>query len=239
MNIVICDDDPIYRQYLSNVIDGILMNKRSNSQIVLETDDPSRLLEYARTENLITLYFLDIVLDEDISGLDIASEIRKRDGTSIIVIITNHPDDMSLVYEYKLEALDFIFKGDTLQNTERIKQCIEIAEKRQQKGYEDCLNIQNYSENLSVPYDDIYFIDTVLGTHKLAVHTNTALYEFYGKLNVLNLKLDYRFIRCHKSVIVNTEKIIGVDKSNHRILLLNGYTCQYSRRLFDPDSIYR
>lgn len=48
------------------------------------------------------------MLDEDISGLDITSEFRKRDGTSIIVIITNHPDD--LVYEYNLKALDF-FKG--------------------------------------------------------------------------------------------------------------------------------
>lgn len=239
MNIVICDNDPIYRRYLSNTIDGILINNHSNSQVVLETDDPSRVLEYARTEKLITLYFLDIVLGGDVSGLDIASEIRKFDRMSIIVIITNHTDDMSLVYEYKVEALDFIFKGDTLQNTERIEHCIEIAEKRQQKGYEDCLNIQNYSENLSVPYDDIYFLDTVLGKHKLTIHTNTALYEFYGKLSDLKNKLGEQFTRCHKSVIVNTEKIIGVDKSNHQILLLNGYTCQYSRRLFDPDSIYR
>ena len=133
MNIVICDDDPIYRRYLSNTIDGILINNHSNSQVVLETDDPSRVLEYARTEKLITLYFLDIVLGEDVSGLDIASEIRENDGMSIIVIITNHPNDMSLVYEYKVEALDFIFKGDTLQNTERIKHCIEIAEERQRK----------------------------------------------------------------------------------------------------------
>ena len=77
MNIVICDDDPIYRRYLSNTIDGILINNHSNSQVVLETDDPSRVLEYARTEKLITLYFLDIVLGEDVSGLDIASETRE------------------------------------------------------------------------------------------------------------------------------------------------------------------
>jgi len=239
MNIVICDDDSIYRRYLSNTIDGILINNHSNSQVVLETDDPSRVLEYARTEKLITLYFLDIVLGEDVSGLDIASEIRKNDGMSIIVIITNHSNDMSLVYEYKVEALDFIFKGDTLQNTERIKHCIEIAEERQRKGYEKCLNIKNHSENLSVPYDDIYFIDTVLGKHKLTIHTNTALYEFYGKLNDLKNELSEQFKRCHKSIIVNTEKIIGVDKSSHSILLLNGFDCPYSKRFFDPDSIYR
>ena len=195
MNIVICDDDPIYRRYLSNTIDGILINNHSNSQVVLETDDPSRVLEYARTEKLITLYFLDIVLGEDVSGLDIASEIRENDGMSIIVIITNHPNDMSLVYEYKVEALDFIFKGDTLQNTERIKHCIEIAEERQRKGYEKCLNIKNHSENLSVPYDDIYFIDTVLGKHKLTIHTSTALYEFYGKLSDLKNELAGQFTR--------------------------------------------
>ena len=239
MNIVICDDDSIYRDYLSNTIEGILINNHSNSQVVLETDDPSRVLEYVRTEKLITLYFLDIVLGEDVSGLDIASEIRKRDGMSIIVIITNHPDDMRLVYDYKIEALDFIFKGDTLQNTERIKRCIEIAEERQQKGYEECLNIKNYSENISVPYDNIYFIDTVSGKHKLTIHTNTALYEFYGKLNDLKNELSERFKRCHKSIIVNTEKIIGVDKSSRSILLLNGFDCPYSKRFFDPDSIYR
>lgn len=239
MNIVICDDDSIYRHYLNNIIDGILINRQSNSQIVLETEDPKQVLQYAKTEKIITLYFLDIVLGGNISGLDIASEIRKIDMTSIIVIITNHPDDMSLVYEYKVEALDFIFKGDTLRNTDRIQQCIDIAENRQRKGYDNCLNIQNYSGNLSVPYDDIYFIDTVSRKHKLIIHTNTAIYEVCGTLNEIEPELNEIFIRCHKSFIVNTEKMIGVDKSNKRILLLHGFDCPYSKRFFNPDKIYR
>ncbi len=239
MNIVICDDDVIYRRHLSNMIDGILMRMNSNSQVVLETDDPAEILDYARDERQVTLYFLDIKLKNDISGLEIAEEIRKNDEISLIVIITNYPDNMSLVYEHKVAALDFIYKGDTLSHLERVRQCIEIAETRQHVDYEECINIENYNEKFSVPYNDIYYIDTITGSHKLTIHTDTAIYNFYGKIKEMPAKLDSRFTRCHKSVIVNTDKVIGVNKSEHQILLLNGTECSYSIRYFSPDKIYR
>ncbi len=239
MNIVICDDDEFYRTKLEYIISGILINNSYNSDITLSTDKAEDILEYIQNDTSVTLYFLDISLGGNVSGIDIASEIRKNDTISTIVLITNYADNIALTYEYKLKIHDFIVKSNMDKCEERIKQSIIYAEQRQQDGYLNCANIYNYAANISVPYDKIYYIDTISGSHKLVMHTETSLYEFYGKIKELVNELDGNFLKCHKSVIVNKNKIIGVDKKARNIILLNGYTCPYSARLFNPDEIYQ
>lgn len=239
MNIVICDDDAFYRTKLEYIISGILINNSYNSDIILSTDKADDVIEYIQNNTSVTLYFLDISLEGDISGIDIALKIRKEDNISTIVLITNYADNIVLTYEYKLKIHDFIVKCNMDKCEERIKQSIIYAEQRQQDGYLNCANIYNYTANLSVPYDKIYYIDTISGSHKLVMHTETSVYEFYGKIKELVKELDDSFFKCHKSVIVNKNKIIGVDKKERNIILLNGYTCPYSSRLFNPDEIYR
>lgn len=237
MNIVICEDNFNDKTKLERTVTKVLINNKLNSEIVLSTSDPIKILDYAQKNQQITLYFLDIMLQVKTDGLDVAAAIRKTDEISPIVLITNYSDKLSLTYEYRLKILDYIKKYDTENYETKITDCIMIVEQRQRSGYTDCLNIQNYGNSFSIQYKNIYFIDTISGKHKMKIHTNSGLFEFYGKLKDVLNELNPPFLQCHKSVIVNKNKIIGVDKSEKMIILSNGYKCPYSLKFFHPDTI--
>ena len=113
MNIVICEDSISDRHKLEKAITKVLIKNNLNSEIILSTNNSADVLNYANKNNQITLYFLDINLQEKfISGIDIANVVRETDEISPIVLITNYSDKLSLTFEYKLKIFDYISKYD-------------------------------------------------------------------------------------------------------------------------------
>lgn len=230
MNIVICEDDKIYRDYIEQVLEEHIKLNNSNSKIVLKTETADAVMDYIHSTSEITLYFLDIKLNEESSGFDIASEIRKEDHISHIVFITNYGELMPFTYEYKFEALDYIVKSQTDEVERKICECLDYAEKRQKIGYDRCLNIQNKRSNLSVPFEEICYIGSIKSSHKLVLYYEHGMIEFYSLLKDVEKQLDDRFMRCHKSIIVNKDKITEVDKKEHILTLSGKYKCEYAPR---------
>lgn len=60
------------------------------------------------------IYILDIEL-EDASGLDIASEIRKKDLDSFIIISTSYIDYLPYTLKSKLMLFDFVSKFENYE----------------------------------------------------------------------------------------------------------------------------
>lgn len=239
MNIVLCDDDKDYLDKLNCLIEGVLIKNKFASEIVLSTSNPYDVLLYIQQENPISIYFLDISFGGKLTGIELARLIRQKDYTSTIVFITDYPNNMSLTYEYKLKIYDFIVKSEKNLCKKKIEKCIIHTEKRQQKGYSHCINVYNNKNSFSIPYTNIYYIDTISGSHKLVIHTRDSIYQFYGTIKTVLKNLDNRFVQCHKSIIVNKDMIIGANKKTKLIILLNGYTCSYSKRFFNPDTLIR
>ena len=230
MNIVICEDDQNYRSYITEVLTKHINSVQSNSRIVKATSDVNEVMEYIKINSEITIYYLDVQLCNTQTGFDIASEIRKKDYLSHIIFITNYGELMPLTYEYKLEALDYIVKGDMREARQKICAALDFAEQRQHKGYVKCLNIQNKQKNFSVPFNDICYIESLKSTHKLCLYYDTGMITFNGLLKDIQKQLDDSFLRCHKSIIINTKKIVSVDKHQHTVVLGPGYTCIYSAK---------
>lgn len=228
MNIVICEDDKIYCDHIKQVLESYIHKTKSNSRIALVAKNADAVIEYAQNNSEVTLYFLDIKLGGADSGFDIAMKIRGKDRMSHIVFVTNYAELMPMSYEYKAEALDYIVKDGSDETNRKIIECVEHAEKRQKTGYEQCLNIRNKRNNFSVPFEEICYIASVKSSHKLVLYYENGIIEFYGSLKEVEKQLDERFMRCHKSIIVNKDKIIGADKSEHTLMLADQYKCEYS-----------
>ena len=209
MNIVICEDDIQFCNYIKSILEKYIVNNHFNSKIVLTTSNPDNVINYIH---------------------NIASIIRENDYMSPIIFITNYGEMMSLTYEYKLEALDFIIKNNLASLKQRICENLKYIETRQQKGYMKCLNIKNKQKNFSVPFDKICYIESIKSTHKLILYYDNGMITFYALLKDIEKELDSRFIRCHKSIIVNKNKIVNIDKKKHTIELSHNYHCIYSPR---------
>lgn len=230
MNIVICEDDIKYCTYIKTILEEHITTNHFNSKIALITSKPDEVINYIYSNSEITIYYLDIKLCDTLSGLDVASTIRQKDHMSPIVFITNYGETMPLTYEYKLEALDFIVKGNLKITKKKICESLDYIESRQQKGYSQCLNIKNKQKNFSIPFDEICYIESIKSSHKLMLYYDSGMITFYALLKEIEKKLDDRFIRCHKSIIINKDKIINVDKKHHTVELINDYQCVYSPR---------
>ena len=230
MNIVICEDDIKYREFIEGVLDEYIDNTHINAHIVLSTSSTETIMDYVNNNAEITVYYLDIKLCDKKTGFDIAAQIRQKDYISPIIFITSYGDLMPLTYEYKLQALDYIVKNDSDEVRERIIAALEFAEQRQRQGYVKCLNVQNKQKNFSVPFDEICYIESIKSSHKLNLYYDNGIITFYGLLKDVQEQLDDRFFRCHKSIIINKDKIVSVDKKQHIVQLGQGYSCVYSAK---------
>ena len=230
MNIVICEDDDLFRNKIENITLMYAARTGSNSKCVLSTADAQCVIDYTRSNPELTIYFLDIQLEGAVTGFDIASEIRKNDWNSSIVFITSYKEKIMLTYEYKLELLDYIIKTEPEKIEAKVNECMRIAENRQNKGYSGTLTVNTKRFTTTIPFDEIVMIEALKGSHKLLLHYSDGLFEFYSSINEVLGQLDDRFIRCHKATIINRDKIRVVDKKEHRIQLVNGIECEYAHK---------
>ena len=79
------------------------------------TNQRSLLLQYVK-ENVVNVLLLDIDLKSSMSGLDLASEIRKTNKHSYIIFTSAHLEYILIAYQYK--TFDFIPKPITLERLE-------------------------------------------------------------------------------------------------------------------------
>ena len=105
MKIAICDDD---RQELSHILS--LLDSYQAQQHVTFTICPfhdSRKLADTLSETQYNLYLLDIIMPE-ITGMELAKEIRSFDKAADIIFLTTSPE--YAVESYTVKATNYLMK---------------------------------------------------------------------------------------------------------------------------------
>ena len=120
LSVFVCEDDKIQREKLEKIIRNVIMIEELEMEFTLSTGDIKELLELVKKLEPIGLYFLDIDLQQELNGIELASEIRKYDTFGKIVFLTSHTELMPLAFQYRVEALDYwtdVNKVDTKIDT--------------------------------------------------------------------------------------------------------------------------
>lgn len=207
LNFVICDDNYSAIEKLSKMLDSIIISHNLKGQITFTTDDPQKLLTFIK-DNPTHVLLLDIDLKAATSGLQIAEQIRKIDKSIYIIFVTGHFEFGMVAYKYK--TFDFLQKPLT---KERFEETIL-------RLYSDIFgNKINYirldNDKTVIKEDSIRFIKK--DGMKVIFHTDTRDYETYSSFNKISDMLPYNFVRCHKSYIVNMDKITDIDMADNSI----------------------
>lgn len=180
------------------------------------------------------LYFLDIDLNSNINGIKLAEEIRKYDPRGFIIFITTHAEMSYLTFLYKVEAMDYIIKDDNLNIQTRIHECILNACERCtniRRNSQENFNFKIQDKYISIELNEIIFFETSTTVHKLVLHSQNRQIEFYGRIKEIEKKLDSRFIRCHRSYLINKYNIKEIDLKKRIVYMSNGEECLVSSRL--------
>jgi len=181
------------------------------------TEYNKEVSEMIKRENEQKIYVLDIELSE-VSGLEIASEIRENDLDSIIIFVTCHTECRNDIFYSRLLAMDYIPKDklwmDRFEST--IDYAIKAINKRRVLAFE--FNYNSYR----VPFDDIMYIEKVQDNQKCIINTEEGeQYEIISTITDLSRKLGPSFFQSHKSCIVNVEKIKKINYVDNTITFKN------------------
>ena len=213
LNFALIEDDNSLLKELSHNLESIFMEYDYDAEIVLETGNVDELLSYVEN-NRIDVLFLDIDLNSNLSGIEIAEKIRKNNKDCYIIFETAHLEYGLLAYKYK--TFDFIPKPVTRQ---RLCDCIT-------RLFEDVSGITRKfikldNRNTIIAEDEIRYIKK--DGMKLIFHTDSRDYEIYSSFSKIQDKLPKNFVRCHKSFIANIDNITKVQSTDNLIFFKTSF----------------
>lgn len=222
LRFIVCEDNKDFLSRLCNIINKVMMPYNFEYKISKFADYNKEVEEIIKRKNEQKVYILDIELG-DVSGLEIASEIREHDLDSIILFVTSHSECRNDIFYSRLVAMDFISKdklwADRFENT--MVHVVKIMNQRRVLAFEF-----NYS-SYRIPFSNILYIEKIQDIQKCVINTEDGnQYEILSTITNLAENLGPNFFQSHKSCIVNVEKIRRVNYSDNTITFTNGQ-CLY------------
>lgn len=207
LNVVVCDDERIYRNDLKKIIE---------TELDLCGID-HRIHEFSCGEELIDslknhdyqIIFLDIEM-AGLNGMDAARELRCRNSAAVIIFVTSYPDFVFQGYEVK--ALNYLLKP---YQKEKLLSILHTALDEQGVSQEQYYLIEQRSKSIRLPLHEVkYFF-----SDKRSVTAVTAddSYVFYGKLSEVELELPDFFIRIHNRYLLNLNFLQGIEGNQARL----------------------
>lgn len=215
IKIAICDDEPAACRLLTQKVEAHMGELKEPCEIKCFFS-AAQLLQAPYSYDLL---FLDIQMPEQ-DGITIAKKIRENQNRSIIIFITALSEH---VYDaFEVEALDYICKPI---DESRLQKALNRAVAKMKENENRSLFIQTKNWCKAVKLEDIYYCEVM--NRKIYLHTKNGVVEYYCKLEKVEKQLDYRFVRCHRSYLVNLDYL--KEYSSVGITLENGERVPASR----------
>lgn len=210
LNFVLCDDNQVILDRLCKMLESIFIKHNFDAEIIFSSTVPENILDFIKENNNVHVLFLDIDLKSKMSGLDLASQIRKVNKQVYIIFTSAHLEYVLIAYQYK--TFDFIPKPITIERLEETFLRI-IDDIETDYSANNFIRIDN--RNTIINEDSIYFIKK--NGMKLVFYTDNRIYETYSSFSKIEEILPSNFVRCHKSYIVNINKIHDISLNNNSI----------------------
>ena len=228
--IILCDDDIMLMTHYKQIIKNLIMINDYDMELVLVTTDPHDVLLYHLIANLtICLFFLDIDLWKNLTGIVVAQLLRKENEFAKIVFITSHQELALETLRRQIAPLDYIVK-DGKTEKQQIENILKICNEQTVINHKSNLRHVSFaigSRNFKIDLASIYFLETSVTPHKVILYGESMMYEFYGKMNELEKEYP-ELLRVHRSFLINTNQIRSVDFKTRRIVFPEEYTCDFS-----------
>ena len=230
LEIYICEDNIKQREFVTNFIKDYCILRGLDADVALSSPDPEEIISHYINAQGTALFFLDIDLKAEINGIELATKIREQGKKAVIAFLTTHSEMTLLTFEYKIEALDFIIKDNQEIIKKKIADCINTTlERHTEMGKSKTIRVTVEDKIIFLSLDEIIYIETTQVRHQLRLYTKRRILEFNGELKTIQEQLDERFVRCHKSYIINSEKITEINKKENAVTMSNNSICPISK----------
>ena len=204
--IAVCDDSQVDRDYILELAGSWAGAAGHTVQLSGFACAEEFLFAYAEKSDYDIL-LLDIEMGA-MDGVTMAKKLRKENDTVQIIFITGYSDYIAEGYE--VEALHYLMKP---VGEERLFSVLDRAAEKLAKN-ERVLNLETRGEMVRIPIYQIRYAE-VFGNY-VTIHAREDI-TVKMTLGELEKKLDERFYRAGRSVIVNLAQIGRVTRTEIRL----------------------
>lgn len=247
LRVVIADDEPPARARIAELLEG-----REDVEVVAETENGRQTVATIR-ELEPDLVFLDVQMP-GMSGLEVV-EALDREEIPAIVFVTAF--DAYAVRAFEMHAVDYLLKPfdgprfeeslrrararvvDRRHLDEFVRRLAGLLESvvtparpvgEAEGGPIDRLVVRDGDRSVLVPVDRVDWIEAA--GHCVAVHLGAETRLVDDTLTRLERRLDDRFVRIHRSTIVNLDRVAEFQRLFHgdfAVVLRDGTELKLSR----------
>ncbi|MBL7815566.1 MAG: response regulator transcription factor [Saprospiraceae bacterium] len=209
LNCIIVDDDLMARKALER-----LCGKNPNIKIVGVFENGKIALDYLAVNEEPDLIFLDVEMPE-LTGIDL---IKYLPDLPMVIFTTSKTEYAFDAFQF--QALDYLQKPITLPRFEQaVQKAIDQFNKKNTSTATDFssttheIYVKEDGRLIRVACDDILFFENV-GDY-VRVKTNKGQHIIHGTLKGVDERLnDARFLKVHRSFIVNLSKIKDIEENS-------------------------
>lgn len=223
INVAICDEMENNRKYLEDLIREYFVTLPYDINIINFTYGAQLINYYFYEKSVIDIIFLDINQGQD-NGIEIAKRIREFDAL-VKVVFT------STSCEYAMESfcifpLNYLKKPINKEILFKVlNQAVFFIDKEKQKS----IVIKFENEIHTIFFKDIKYVESY--NKKINIYTQKGILSINSKLDEVERKInDKRFLRCHKSFLVNMDYVSGVE--DYSFILLDSSKVPIKQREF-------
>lgn len=204
MRIAICEDQEFERATLQSLLEAELA-KRTICGEIIAFDSGEAMLAAMRNE-VFPINFLDIYMT-GITGVDVAMEIRAQSQTAAIVFTTTSREHMA--DGYTVGAVHYLLKPyEPASIKVALDRCLRAV-----GTPERYIEITAGGEKRKLFLSQIRWVESQDKSCNIMLQDERL--RVYMRLDVLLAQLaDPRFLRCHKSFLVNLDHAISIQNSD-------------------------
>ena len=210
LNCVIVDDEPLALELLQSYVE-----KTSFLRLVGKYSSAVQALAEMPVHEEVHVLFLDIQMPE-LNGLEFS---RMVSPTTRIIFTTAF--GQYALDSYKVNALDYLLKpisyADFLQSVNKAVQWYELKQKAVggggSNGAEDCIYVKSDYKLVQVPLHKVLYVEGLKDYIKIHIEDEPKAVLSLISMKAMEEKLPSdRFIRVHRSFIVQKSKIKVIDR---------------------------
>ncbi len=204
MKIAICDDDKAVLEQLRGFIRQYAA-RRMLDYTILEFDQSERLLKAVRRNPDIRILFLDIYMSP-LSGMDLAETLRAEGNDCAIIFVTISTDHYARSYE--VNADHYLVKPITYSRVETtLNRCETLLVSAARYA-----SFFSGGHEFQVPFRQIRFVEVF--RNQTVIHADGELSIRCTLETVMNQLSDPRFIRTHRSFLLNMDYVAANCEKN-------------------------
>lgn len=203
--LAMCDDDARFLDDAEKIV--LQYNQTHKNRYGFVTHkyvSPQKLLNDLEDNAGFDIFLLDMEMPE-MSGIDLAVQIREKFPTAAIVFLSSHTEFQFAQEGYKVQAIRYVSK---LMMDTALPEALEAATQLIERSKPKYFVFTYYSEMKRIPYADILYIQK--NRHMVMIHTDSGeVFQMKASLKEVREKLnDRRFAYVDQSTIINLDRVI-------------------------------